>query len=103
MQGSGDRNLASRYSLVFNKDVVEIAIEPALSRLCGSNHGMRAQARMFAGVLIWRAIAAESGAAVLAGPEVDPGRSNFDALLTFEPCWLFDRGDNIDVRAILLR
>lgn len=58
---------------------------------------------MFAGVSIWGAIAAESGAALLAGAEMDPGGPGLDALLTFKLPRAFDRDDKIDMGATVFR
>jgi len=57
---------------VFGKGVVRIAVQPMLARLCGCYHRMTARVRMFAGVPIRRAIAAERDAARLARAQMDP-------------------------------
>lgn len=51
---------------------------------------MSARMSMFAGVLIWRAVAAECDSARLACPEMDPIGSNLYAFLAFAPARLLD-------------
>jgi len=66
----GDAHVSA--SSIFAKRVVRITVQPAFARLCGSDHRMPASVRMFAGMAIWRAVAAERHAARLAGAQVDP-------------------------------
>jgi hypothetical protein len=54
---------------------------------------------VLAGVTVRRAIAAKGDAALLAGAEMDPGRTDLYAFLTLGQRRLFDRLDRIDVRA----
>ena len=42
-------------------------------------------------------------AALLAGPQMNPGSTNLDALLTFTSFRVFDGGDSGDVGAALIR
>jgi hypothetical protein len=48
---------------------------------------------MFAGVTIWRRIAAQRRAALLARSEMDPGSADFHAFGAFTNRRLFDRFD----------
>ena len=56
-------------------------------------------ASVFAGVAIWGAITTQRDAALLAGAEVDPGRTDLYTFLALGARGLFDRFDRIDVRA----
>jgi hypothetical protein len=60
---------------------------------------MAGGAGVFAGVTVRGAIATQSDAALLAGAEMDPGRSDLYAFLALGARGLFDRFDRIDVRA----
>src|SRR6266446_2574413 len=64
---------------------------------------MAGRARVFAGMLIRRAIAAERRAAFLACPQVDPRGANLHAFLALAVLWLFDRGDRVDMRTASVR
>src|SRR5438105_11089981 len=79
--------------LVFREGVVWIAIEPPLARLPRRNHRMSALARVFARVVIWRAIAAECRSAALARPQMDPSPADLDALLALAALRVFDCPD----------
>ncbi len=59
---------------------------------------MPSAVRVFAGVLIWRAVAAERDAAFLAGSQVDPLRSDLHAFFAFTALRLFDGRDRFEVR-----
>jgi hypothetical protein len=58
---------------------------------------------VFAGVTIWRAIAAKRHAACLARPQVDPRRPDLHAFLAFAALRLFDRRDRVEMRAPPIR
>jgi hypothetical protein len=89
---------------VRDKILVGITIEPALARLRGRDHRMSARARMFAGVLVRRAIATERYPTSLTGSQMEPVTADFDALGTFTPARrLFHRLDCGNVSANLLR
>jgi hypothetical protein len=75
---------------VFGKGVVGITIQPAFARLCGSNDRMSRGVRMFAGVTIWRAVAAERHPASLARPQMNPVAADLDALFAFTALRLLD-------------
>ena len=59
---------------------------------------MPALMRVFGGVPIWRAVAAERDAAFLAGPQVDPLRPDLYAFFAFAALRLFDGRDRFEVR-----
>lgn len=84
---------------VFGKSVVWKAVQPALARLRRRNHRMRRSARMFRGVPVRRRVAAQRGPARLTRPQVNPPRSDLDALLTLAGFRLHDGLNGIDVRA----
>ncbi len=64
---------------------------------------MSAGLRMFAGVPIWRTVAAQSNAACLTSAQVNPLRADLDAFLTLHPLRMFHRSDDIDMRTALVR
>ena len=55
--------------------------------------------RVFAGVTIWRAVAAERHAARLAGAQMNPVRTGLHAFLADPALRVLDAGDVADVRA----
>jgi hypothetical protein len=59
--------------------------------------------RVLAGMSVWRTIAAESDAALLAGPQMYPACPNLHALLAFAPLWLFNGRDRVEMRATSVR
>ena len=59
---------------------------------------MITRARVFAGVLIRRAVATKSDAALLAGAEMQPLRADFHALSALAGFRLLDRIDRIEMR-----
>src|SRR5947208_13825503 len=61
---------------IFAKRVVRVAIQPALARLRRRNDRMSASMRVFAGVPIRRAVAAERHAACLARPQMNPASAD---------------------------
>ena len=54
--------------------------------------------RVFAGVLVWRAIAAERDSTRLARAQVDPLRPDLHAFFAFAALRLFDGRDRFEVR-----
>jgi hypothetical protein len=78
---------------------VRIAVEPVLAGLRGGDDRMTARVRVFARVLIRRAIATERHAALLTCPEMDPVRADLDALLTFLSLGRLDLGDRAQMSA----
>ena len=57
--------------------------------------GMRVLARM----LVWRAVATERDPTCLAGPQMNPVRTDLHALHALAPLRLFDRLDRVKMRA----
>ena len=83
---------------VFREGIVWIAVEPAFAWLRGSDCGMSAGVCVFAGVLIWRTIAAESHATCLASAQMNPIITGLYTLFTFLSFRLFDRFDCVQMR-----
>ena len=65
---------------VLRKGVVGIAIEPAFAWLSGDDDRVTCCVRMFARVLVWRAVATERDSAFLAGSQMDPSRCLFSCI-----------------------
>ena len=57
---------------IFREGFIRIAVQPVLARLRGGNHRVSAGARVFAGVLIRRAVAAQRDSTRLACSEMHP-------------------------------
>ena len=62
-----------------------------LPRLCRCDHGMSTGVRVFAGVLIRRAVAAQRDSTRLARPEMHPIGTDLHAFFAFAPVRLLDR------------
>ena len=77
-------------SSIFGKCFVRIAVQPAFARLRGCDDRMPTCVRVFAGVTIWRAVAAERHAARLAGAQMNPVRTGLHAFLAFAALRLFN-------------
>ncbi len=75
---------------IFHKGIVGVAVEPAFTRLSGGNDRMPGTVRVFAGVLVWRAIATERNSTRLTGPQMNPGCTDLHAFFAFAPLRLFD-------------
>jgi hypothetical protein len=60
---------------------------------------MARSVRVFARMLVWRAIAAECDSTCLAGPQMNPICADLYALFAFTALWLFDRLNRIKMRA----
>jgi hypothetical protein len=88
----------TQFNLVLDKNVVGIAVQPALARLSRGNYRMSAGVRVFAGVLIRRAIAAQRYAACLACPQMHPIATDLYALFAFVAFRLLNRVDRIKMR-----
>ena len=82
--------MADRQYLIFAKRLVRIAVQPALARLRRSDDRMPACVRMFGGVPIRRAIAAERYAACLTRAQMYPGRTDLHAFFAFATMRLLD-------------
>jgi hypothetical protein len=89
----------SRHS-IFGKGVVRIAVQPMFARLRRCDHRMSTGMRVFAGVLIRRAVAAERDSTRLARPEMHPVGTDLYAFFAFATMRLLDRfnGDRIQMR-----
>src|SRR5260221_14497010 len=66
--------------LILGEGVVGIAVKPALARLRRADHGMARGAGVLAGVLVGRTVAAQRGAALLAGSQEHPAVAGLHAL-----------------------
>ncbi len=60
---------------------------------------MARRVRVFAGVAIWRTVAAKGHAAFLASPQVDPLAADLDTFLALKANWPLDRVDRFDMGA----
>jgi hypothetical protein len=80
-----------KLGLVLSEGFVGIAIQPTLARLRGSDHRMSTGVRVLAGVLIWRAVAAQRDSTRLARPEMHPIGTDLYALFAFTAFRLLDR------------
>ena len=69
-----------------------------LARLRGSDNRMPAGVRVFAGMLVRRAIATERHAARLARPQMHPAAADLHAFFAFAALRLFDGLDCIQMR-----
>jgi len=69
-----------------------------LARLRRCDHRMSTGVRMFAGVLIWRAVAAQRDSTCLACAQMNPVTTDFHALFAFPAFRLFDGFDCIQMR-----
>jgi len=82
----------ARYRLsVFGEGFVRVAVQPALARLRRSDHWMSTGVRVFAGVLIGGAVAAQRDSTRLACPEMHPIGTNLYAFLAFTALRLLNR------------
>lgn len=79
--------------LILGKSVIGIAIEPALTRLGGCDDWMRARPRVFAGVLISRAVATQRHATLLADAQMHPLRPDFHTFRALATGRKFDGRD----------
>ena len=89
---------AEEFNSVLDKNLVEIAVQPALARLSRSDYRMSAGVRVFGGVFVRRAIAAQRYAACLACPQMHPVATDLYALFAFGAFRLFNRVDRIKMR-----
>ena len=83
----------SRRSLILGKGGIGITIKPALTRLRGRDDWMTARPRVFASMLIRRAVATQRRAALLACAQMHPSRSDFHTLLALAASGKFDGRD----------
>src|SRR5438034_11690492 len=92
------KTIAADTASVFGKSVVRITIQPAFSRLRGSDDRMFSSMRVFAGVPVWRTVAAQCNAACLTRPKMNPKRPDLYAFCTFADLRLHDRSNCIEMR-----
>src|SRR6478736_8302125 len=76
---------------IFSEGLIWIAVQPMLARLRRCDHGVTTGVRVFAGVLIWRAVAAQRDSTRLARPEMHPIGTDLHAFFAFAPMRLLDR------------
>ena len=70
-----------------------------LARLRRCDHRMSAGVRVFAGVLIRRAVAAQRDSTRLARPQMNPVAADLHTFFAFAALWPFDRLDRVQMRA----
>ena len=94
--GEAGRKLGS----VIGEGLVWIAVDPTFARLRRCDHRMSTGERVFAGVLIRRAVAAQRNATRLARPKMHPIRTDFYAFFAFATMRLLERlnRDRIQMR-----
>jgi hypothetical protein len=85
---------------IFDEGLIWIAVQPTLARLRRCDHRMSTGVRVFAGVLIWRAVAAQRDATRLARPQMDPIGTDLYTFFAFATMRLLDRlnRDRIQMR-----
>ena len=81
-------------SLILGKSGIGIAIKPALTRLGGSDDWVPARPRVFAGVLIRRAIATQRHTTLLAGAQMHPLRPDLHTLRALVAAGKFNGRDS---------
>src|SRR5205823_10175383 len=97
--GSGGHAAAVTTSSVFREGIVSIAVQPALTRLGGSDDWVTARPRVFGCVAVGRVVATQRRAAFLARAQMDPRRTDLDAFVALSAPRMLDRGDSRYVRA----
>ena len=76
---------------IFVEGLIWIAVQPMLARLRRRDHWMSTSVRMFAGVLIRRAVAAQRDSTCLARSQMNPVAADLDAFFAFATMRLLDR------------
>src|SRR5437667_12893043 len=98
--GDGEIHTASRFHqisdkksevLVFGEGVVRIAIQPTLAGLRRCNHRVPVRTRMFARVLLRRAVAAQRRTAALARTQMHPSSADLHTLSALTALSMLDR------------
>ena len=79
------------------KGVIRKTVQPALTGLRGSDHRMPAGVCVFAGMPIWRAVAAERYAALLARAKMDPVVADLYALFALLTLRMFYRHNRFEM------
>jgi hypothetical protein len=85
------RNQKTRNRSIFGEGLVRIAVDPAFAGLSRCDYRMSTCVRVFAGVPIWRAVAAQRDSTRLARPEVHPVGPNLHAFFAFAALRFLDR------------
>ena len=85
---------------IFDEGLIWIAVQPALAWLRRRDHRVSAGVRVFASVLIRRAVAAKRRPTCLARPQMNPVAADLHALFAFATMRLLDRlnRDRIQMR-----
>src|SRR5205814_8944484 len=94
-----DHGPCTRRTSILAERVVRIAVQPPLSGLGRRDHRMPARARMLGGVAVRRVVTTQGGAALLAGPQVNPPGADFHALLALAAFRVFHGANRADMRA----
>ena len=83
---------------IFDEGLIWIAVQPMLARLRRCDHGVTTGMRVFAGVLIRRAVAAQRDSTRLARPQMNPVAADLYAFFAFATMRLLDRlnRDSVD-------
>lgn len=76
---------------IFSEGLVWIAVQPMLARLRRRDHRMSTGMRVFAGVLIRRAVAAQRNSTCLTRPQMNPVAADLNAFFAFATMRLLDR------------
>src|SRR5438309_6104640 len=88
---------------ILREAIVRIAIQPPLPRLRRGDHRMPARPRVLAGVAVGRAVAAQCGAALLAGAQMHPLRFHLHALGALAALGVLYGLDDTEMRAGTVR
>src|SRR4029077_14696485 len=85
---------------IFDEGLIWITVQPMVGRLRRCDHRMTTGVRVFAGVLIRRAVAAQRDSTCLASPQMNPVAADLYAFFAFAPMRLLDRlnRDRIQMR-----
>ena len=86
---------------IFHESVVGITVQPTLAGLRGGDDWMPGGVRVFAGVLVWRAVTAERDTTCLAGPQMNPVCADLHAFFTLAARSVFDRRNRVQMRTRL--
>ena len=80
-----------KLGLVLSEGFVWIAVQPTLAWLRRRDHGVTAGIRVFAGVLVRRAVAAQRDSTCLTRPQMHPIGTDLYAFFAFATMRLLDR------------
>jgi hypothetical protein len=87
---AGMNRYTNRQSSILRERIIRVAVQPTLPRLCGCDDRMPARVRVFARMMVWRAVAAKRGSTCLAGAQMDPRCADLYAFFAFTALRLFD-------------